>query len=172
MFGFQKKESEVETASTETEKSPAWTSQLSKAIASARKGNDTTSSGNEKSAKGSGSKKTGGSVSRELSEAASKMFDPDAWRAIVRAPFALGKVVTGRDCWDLDKRQEDTLATSTSLTAEYFLNTDPKYVALTICMFNWSVILTEKYAANARLARLEKQSEPEVRPTQAESKVV
>jgi hypothetical protein len=94
------------------------------------------------------------------------MFNPDAWRAIVRAPFALGKVITGRKCWELEKREEDTLATSTSMTAEYFMAVDPKYVALTICMFNWAVIMTEKYAENAKEARLERQSEPEHKPAE------
>jgi hypothetical protein len=158
---FSKDKSEVEDSSEKTEKSGKWGSQLSQAIADARARGVGVKEGSSKGSKDTGKKSSGASVSRELSEAAKKMFDPDAWRAIVRAPFALGKVVTGRECWELEKKQEDTLATSTAMTAEYFMNVDPKYVALTICMFNWSVVLTEKYAANAKLARLEKASEPQ-----------
>lgn len=161
MFGFGKENTQVETTSEETEKSTKWSNQLASAIADARSRGVGSKKGNETGSKDTGKKNSGSSVSRELSEAAKKMFDPDAWRAIVRAPFALGKVVTGRDCWELDKKQEDTLATSTSMTAEYFMNVDPKYVALTICMFNWSVVLTEKYAENAKQRRLEKANEPE-----------
>ena len=162
MFGFSKEEKEtVDSEQPEIKKSGVWSGQLGQAIADARKGRVDSEKGFTKGAKNSQPKSSGGSVSRELSEAARKMFEPDAWRAIVRAPFALGKVITGRECWDLEKRQEDTLATSTSMTAEYFMAVDPKYVALTICMFNWSVILNEKYAASAREARLEKASVPE-----------
>jgi len=158
---FTKDKSEVDESSEKTEKSGKWGSQLSQAIADARARGVGAKKGTETGSTDTRKKSSGASVSRELSEAARKMFDPDAWRAIVRAPFALGKVVTGRDCWELEKKQEDTLATSTAMTAEYFMNVDPKYVALTICMFNWSVVLTEKYAANAKLARLEKASEPQ-----------
>lgn len=158
---FTKDKSEVDESGEKTEKSGKWGSQLSQAIADARARGVGAKKGTETGSTDTRKKSSGGSVSRELSEAAKKMFDPDAWRAIVRAPFALGKVVTGRDCWELEKKQEDTLATSTAMTAEYFMNVDPKYVALTICMFNWSVVLTEKYAANAKLARLEKASEPQ-----------
>lgn len=160
MAFWNKENKEVSTDNQETEKSGKWSSQLASAIADARSRGVGTKKGTETGTTDSRKKGSGTSVSRELSEAAKKLFDPDAWRAIVRAPFALGKVVTGRECWELEKKQEDTLATSTAMTAEYFMNVDPKYVALTICMFNWSVVLTEKYAANARLARLEKESEP------------
>lgn len=158
---FTKDKSEVDESSEKTEKSGKWGSQLSQAIADARARGVGTQKGFKEGSTDTRKKSSGASVSRELSEAAKKMFDPDAWRAIVRAPFALGKVVTGRECWELEKKQEDTLATSTAMTAEYFMNVDPKYVALTICMFNWSVVLTEKYAANAKLARLEKAGEPQ-----------
>lgn len=144
-----KKVEESNTENSEATKARVWGGKLGEAIARARgdgvanaKGNQAKRSTSEKSNSGSG-------VSQELREAARKMFEPEAWRAIVRAPFALGKVMTGRACWELEKKQEDTLATSTSLTAEYFLNVDPKYVVLTLFMFNWSVVLTEKFAANA-----------------------
>lgn len=159
MFGFGEKTEDATPQAQEAEKSTKWSNQLASAIADARSRGVGSQKRTETGSKDTGKKTSGASVSRELAESAKKLFDPDAWRAIVRAPFALGKVMTGRECWELDKKQEDTLATSTSMTAEYFMNVDPKYVALTICMFNWSVVLTEKYAENAKLARLEKQNE-------------
>ncbi len=154
MFGF----GENKTETQEGQESSTWSNKLSEALADAR---SRVSTGKKRTEKGDGNNseaKSGASVSRSLAEQAKKLFDPDAWRAIVRAPFALGRVVTGRDCWELDKKQEDTLATSTSMTAEYFMAVDPKYVALTICMFNWSVVLTEKYAANMREKKQEQKN--------------
>lgn len=150
MLGFGKKEKEeTSTEASETTKSNVWGSQLASALAEARKSAVDNEGGAKSKRKNTAKAESGAGVSRELEEAARKMFDPDAWRAIVRAPFALGRVMTGRSCWELDKKQEDTLAVSTSSTAEYFLQTDPKWVCLTIFAFNWSVVLTEKFMANA-----------------------
>ena len=164
MFGFGDKDKEK---SEETSKSNVWGSQLATAIAEARKGNLDNEAGVKNKRKNTPKADSGPGVSRELEEAARKMFDPDAWRAIVRAPFALGRVITGRSCWELDKRQEDTLAVSTSSTAEYFLQTDPKWVCLTIFAFNWSVVLTEKFMANAVERQKELASEPQAPPLKA-----
>lgn len=153
---FKKSEPKTE----EDEKSPLWGTELGKAIADAR----SRGFGRKKSAKtnttDSEGEATRDSVSTATKEQVAKLFKPEAWRAIVRAPFALGQTMTGRKCWELDSAQEDTLATSTSLTAEYFLNTDPKWVALTLFAFNWSVVLTEKFAANA----VERQKEEALNP--------
>lgn len=165
MFGLGEKKATA-PEDTEVKKSGIWSTQLGQALSDARKKRVSDVEGSQKGSKGGSAKGSGSGVSRELSEAAKAMFDPNAWRAIVRAPFALGKVITGRKCWELEKREEDTLATSTSMTAEYFMAVDPKYVALTICMFNWAVIMTEKYAENAKEARLERQSEPEHKPAE------
>lgn len=162
MFGLGKKEKDATTSeASETSKSNIWGSQLSSAIADARKSRVENEGGTTGKRKNTAKSESGASVSRELEEAAKKMFDPDAWRAIVRAPFALGRVMTGRPCWDLEKKQEDTLAVSTSSTAEYFLQTDPKYVALTLFVFNWSVVLTEKFIANEMERKKELASEPQ-----------
>lgn len=130
--------------------SSVWSGELSKAVADAR----SRGMGTKKRAKGDigndGEADSGRSVSKKDEESIRKMFAPEAWRAIVRTPFTFGQVATGRRCWELDKSQEDTLATTTSATAEHFLTTDPKWVALSLCMFNWAVILTEKVALNAR----------------------
>ena len=159
MFFSKNKPDSVE--GEETSKSNIWGSQLAAALADARKGTMENESGTKGKRKSTPKADSGPGVSTELAEAARKMFDPEAWRAIVRAPFAFGKAVTGRKCWDLEKTQEDTLATSTSATAEYFLQTDPKWVCLTIFAFNWSVILTEKFVANEMEKKKELASEPQ-----------
>lgn len=139
----------MEEQTPEESKSGIWGNKLAEAIAAARSGRVANEKGTKTKRSDSKESGSGRGISQELSDAARKMFEPEAWRAIIRAPFALGKVMTGRACWELEKKQEDTLATSTSLTAEYFLNVDPKYVVLTLFLFNWSVVLTEKFAANA-----------------------
>ena len=162
MFGFgDKVEAKTTVDDTEASKSGVWGSQLSEAMRAARKGRMEHAEGTTGKRSASQGAKGGGGLSAAMSEAARKMFEPDQWRTIVRSPFALGKVMTGRDCWELEKKQEDQLAVSTSATAEYFMNTDPKWIMLTLCMFNWSVILTEKYVANAKQRNLEKGSEPQ-----------
>lgn len=164
MFGMAKKE---ESETNQEEKSGPWGDKLNEALADARKSG--VSGKKKSSAKPENGREanSGTGLSQQAEEQARKMFEPEAWRAIVRAPFSLGKAVTGRECWDLEKKQEDTLATSTSATAEYFLQTDPKWVALTLFMFNWSVILTEKFAMNAR----ERMKEEALHPQQQEPTV-
>lgn len=162
MFGLGKKEKEsVGAEAEETSKSNIWGAQLSSAIADARKSGMENEGGTKGKRKATQKSDSGPSVSRELAEKASKMFEPEAWRSVIKMPFALGKVITGRKCWDLDKAQEDTLATTTSATAEYFLQVDPKYVVLTLFAMNWGAVLTEKFMANAVERQKEQASEPQ-----------
>lgn len=150
MAWFSKAEN-AETSAKESEasKSGVWGSQLDSALAEAKQSRVENAKRGETGGKNASKSGSGGRVSGGLAEAAKKMFEPEAWKAIVRMPFSLGKVITGRKCWDLEKTQEDTLATSTSATAEYFLQIDPKYVVLTLFLMNWSAVLTEKFMANA-----------------------
>ncbi len=162
MWGMEKKT----VSDNEDGKKGVWGSQFDQAVADARKGGV----GAKKKSQGnaSGGESAGGGVrlSGETAEKIKAMFEPDAWRAIVRAPFALGKAMTGRKCWELEKNQEDTLATSTSGTAEYFLTTEPKYVMLTLFLFNWSVVLTDKMIQNAAERKKEEAlNPPQVEPT-------
>ena len=163
-MNFFSKSEAVEDQTSEDTKSNIWGGKLAEAIAHARSSGMGDAKGNKTKRTNTKEKDSGSGISQELTESARKMFEPEAWRAIVRAPFALGKVMTGRSCWELEKKQEDTLATSTSLTAEYFLNVDPKYVVLTLFLFNWSVVLTEKFAANAVERNKELALEPKKDP--------
>lgn len=156
MFGM----GETKTEDPKGEKSGVWGVQLDAAKLEARKGG----LGGKKKAKvatnDDGESDTRGGISAKDAEQVRKMFDPEAWRAIVRAPFALGKAMTGRDCWNLEKREEDTLATSTSGAAEYFLQTDPKWIAFTLFAFNWTVIVSDKLIQNARAREAEEALNP------------
>lgn len=156
MFGV----GETKTEDTKDEKSGVWGTQLDAAKLEARKGGV----GGKKKAKvatnDDGESESRGGISTKDAEQVRRMFDPEAWRAIVRAPFALGKAMTGRGCWNLEKREEDTLATSTSGVAEYFLQTDPKWIAFTLFAFNWTVIVSDKLIQNARAREAEEASNP------------
>lgn len=149
-MSWWKKAQASETDIQQDSKQAVWDSETSKAIADARKSQRKNVSGTKKGEQTSEATQTGLHLSGAAAEQIKKMFTPDAWRAIVKAPFALGQAMTGRKCWELEKDKEDTLAVSTAMTAEYFATTDPKWLAVAICSFNWAVILTEKFAANTR----------------------
>lgn len=158
MFGFENKKDETKKSEDGTK--GVWGAQLADAVADARSSGVGRKKAAQNKSEDGGNEGGRSNLSQAAEAQVRKMFSPDSWRAIVRAPFALGKALTGRLCWEIDKTQEDTLATSTSLTAEYFLQTDPKWVALTLFAFNWSVVLTEKFAANARERMQEEKLNP------------
>lgn len=92
----------------------------------------------------------------ELSDALKKMFDPANWRAIVRAPADLRLAVTGRAHWNLTEQEVDNLASTGSTCAQYFLHTDPKYLALTLFLFNAAVAYGSRIALDLKMDREEK----------------
>lgn len=162
MFGMGEKKA----VDSEDGKEGVWGSQFDSAVADARKSRMGATKKPQGNTGASGTAESGGRISGPALEKIRAMFEPEAWRPIVRAPFALGKAITGRGCWELEKKQEDTLATSTSGTAEYFLTTEPKYVMLTLFVFNWSVVLTEKFMLNAQERKKEEAlNPPQVDPT-------
>lgn len=149
-MAWWKKHTEAETKDQQESKSAVWDSETHKAISDARKAQSRNIPRTKKGEQSSEESQARVNISGAAVEQIKKMFNPDAWRAIVKAPFALGQAMTGRKCWELEKDKEDTLAVSTAMTAEYFATTDPKWLAVCICSFNWAVILTEKFAMNAR----------------------
>lgn len=161
MFGMGEK---TETQTSEDKKQAVWGGALADAVASARKklsGGKKRSSGNDGATEET---QTRGGLSSSDEAKIKAMFSPEAWRVMVKTPFTLGKVVTGRKCWELEKEEENTLATTTAASAEYFLKTDPKWLCLTLCMFNWGVVLSGKVLANAAEAAKEKQLENNTTP--------
>lgn len=147
MFGMGEKK---ETTDSEDKKPSAWNDSLASSIAEARAKLTKGKKRDSNDETGTTKPTSGGRISSADAEKIRAMFDPKAWKTLVKTPFVLGTVLTGRKCWELEKEEEDTLATTTAASAEYFLQSDPKWVCLTICMFNWSVILTSKFLANAK----------------------
>lgn len=67
-----------------------------------------------------------------------RLYSPEAFEPIVKAPSNLMSMLTGRKLWELSNNESKALATSASVTAKYFMPTDPKMVALV--MFAGSVL--------------------------------
>lgn len=142
------------------EKSSPWGNQFDSAIDDARKAG--VGSKARAKADGSASEKagSGGGISQETAKKLAKIFEPEKWKAIVRAPFSLGKAKTGRDLWDLTKAEEESLAECTSAAAEHFMTVDPKYLVLTLLVFNWSVIVSSKVSQNTAARKKEELENP------------
>jgi hypothetical protein len=153
--------------SEETQPSSPWGAQLNSAVADVRKagvGRKGRAKADESNREKEGS---GGSVSQETARKLAKMFEPEKWKPIVRAPFNLMKVKTGRACWTLDEKETETLAETTSAAAEHFMAIDPKWLVLTLLLFNWTVIVVDKAGQNAKEAADEQKSNPKPSPTTA-----
>ena len=150
MSFFNKKDEVVSTEGKEATESPVWSSQLSSAMSDARKSGVGSATGTKTKSKAPKETSSRGNLSAKDEEQIVKLFNPDAWRPIVKAPFAVGQALTGRECWALSKSEEDTLAVSTSTSMEYVAITDPKMLALAMCAVTWTIIITEKFILNAR----------------------
>jgi len=87
-----------------------------------------------------------------------KLYSPENWKAIVKAPADLRLALTGREHWNLSKDEVETLATTASTAAQYWLVADPKYLALTLFIFNISVIYGSRVALDVAASRAEKQA--------------
>ena len=164
MSFFTKKEETNSSEAEEVKESGVWGSQLSNALADARKSGMGSKTGVKAGTKGATKKDSGGNLSEQTKEQITKLFHPDAWRPIVKAPFALGQAMTGRDCWELSKAEEDTLATSTSTSMEYVAVTDPKWLAIGMCCTTWAIIFSDKFIRNAREAAKEAKDNPVIEP--------
>jgi len=82
---------------------------------------------------GSGSKKTESGergLSPEELKALDAVFNPDAWRGLVRLPSDAATMLTGSKVWELSKPEIDTLASGAATCARYFVKADPKWIAL------------------------------------------
>lgn len=147
--------SKGETMGEEEKQSSPWAGKISEALADARKNISGADVGDAKAKKTGGKKDSGSSLSSKAQEQLAKLFEPSSWRPIVKAPFAFFQAMTGRDCWELTKNEEDTLATSTSTAMEYVAVTDPKWLAIGMCATTWCIIFSEKLILSAREAKKE-----------------
>ena len=69
-----------------------------------------------------------------------KVFTPEMWAPLVRAPADLRLAQTGYDHWKLSDQEVQTMAQSASHAGRYFMRTDPKWVVLTLAIFNIGTI--------------------------------
>lgn len=69
-----------------------------------------------------------------------KIFAPEHWEALVRAPADLRLAQTGYKHWEMSDNEVKMLAASASNTARYFMRTDPKWIVLTLFLFNVGTI--------------------------------
>ena len=75
-------------------------------------------------------------ASAEIQKQLDALFAPENWRGIMRAPADLMLAFTGNELWALPKAEIDTLAATGSTAARYFMQTDPKWIALTLFLFS------------------------------------
>lgn len=68
------------------------------------------------------------------------LYSPEHWKGICRAPADLMLATSGNQIWDIPEGEIDTLAEQASITARFFLATDPKWVAL--ALFGFSLATT------------------------------
>lgn len=151
MFGF----GEDKTVGEEEKQSTPWAGTLKSALADARKGHVSHDSGDATGTKKAGKKDSGSNLSTKVQEQLEKLFQPSAWEPIVKAPFAFMQAMTGRECWEPSKKEVDTLSTMTSTAMEYVAITDPKILAIGMCVTTWAMIFGEKLILSAREAKKE-----------------
>lgn len=85
-----------------------------------------------------------------------KIFSPDNWRSIVRAPADLALALSGREYWDLPEKEVSALAVSASHTARYWMAIDPRYIVLVMFLFDMSVIYGGRTVRHIKDVRAEK----------------
>lgn len=151
MFGF----GEGKAVDKEETQSIPWAGTLKNAFADARKGHVSHDSGTSTGEKKAGKKDSGSNLSSKVQEQLEKLFQPSAWEPIVKAPFAFMQAMTGRECWEPTKKEVDTLSTTTSTAMEYVAITDPKILAIGMCVTTWAMIFGEKLILSAREAKKE-----------------
>lgn len=88
-----------------------------------------------------------------------KIFTPENWESIVRAPADMALAVTGRPIWDLPEKEVKTLAVSASQTARYWLAIDPKYLVLFMFVFQVSITYGGRIATDAQNQRKAREKE-------------
>lgn len=163
MFGF----GEDKKVGEEEKQSSPWAGTLKSALADARKGHSGNDTPDATGTKKGGKKDSGSSLSAKVQEQLEKLFQPSAWEPIVKAPFAFMQAMTGRECWEPTKKEVDTLATTTSTAMEYVAITDPKILAIGMCVTTWAMIFGEKLILSAREAKKEQALEESKNPPQA-----
>lgn len=69
-----------------------------------------------------------------------RLFAPENWEAIVKAPADLALAATGDKIFDMEDKAIKSLSTTGATAASYFIKTDPKYLALIMFSVNFATI--------------------------------
>lgn len=85
-----------------------------------------------------------------------RLFDPENFRYIVRAPADTALAVTGDELWVLDEGEVEALATQAASTSRHFVNTDPKWVSLIMLSMSIMTVYGSRAALYYRKKREEK----------------
>ena len=93
-----------------------------------------------------------------------KLYSAENWEAIVRAPADLRLALTGREYWNLNDKEVKNLSQTASTCAQYWLTSDPKYLALTLLMFNIATVYGARIALDVAEARKAKRGKPTSEP--------
>lgn len=115
--------------------------------------------GTEKRGRGRPAKNESGSVgtpkreSAKVSDELDKLFSPENFRALVRAPADIRLAVTGRKHWELKDSEVESLAITASTTAKYFAVVDPKWLAVAMFATNAAMIYGSRIVEDMRQDR-------------------
>ena len=92
----------------------------------------------------------------KISKDVEALFSPKNFKAIVTAPANIRLAVTGREYWRLSKDEEESLAHTGAMTAQYFMKTDPKWITLSMFLFNVGMVYGTRIMQDVQHAREEK----------------
>lgn len=81
-------------------------------------------------------KRTVAAAQAEMQKALEALYTPENFKGIVKAPADLMLAITGDSLWNLPDAEVATLATQSALAARYWMQADPKWVALTLFLFS------------------------------------
>lgn len=97
-------------------------------------------------------------IPQQIAGEIQKLFEPEQWEPICEMPFNLWVALSGRPEAQATEKEIKKLSVTTSMTAQYFLAVDPKWVAAVLFCMNWGAVLALK-AASVKVAMLKELEE-------------
>jgi len=85
-----------------------------------------------------------------------RLFAPENWEAIVKAPADLALAATGDKVFDMDEKSVKSLSQTGSVAASYFIKTDPKWLALIMFSMNALTIYGGMFAIHMQNRKADK----------------
>jgi hypothetical protein len=88
-------------------------------------------------------------------EAFAKLYSPDIWGKVLTSPADAIAAVTGSKIWEVTKEEREMLGATGSVAAQCFAISDPRYLALSLCLIG----LIDVYATRAAMYYAEKKKQ-------------